>query len=283
MSCDKRVRNPLLFGSPIVTGIARYSYLTDTGLIIPGIVARCFHEINTDLKAEGLFRRSGAASVLNQLQDQFEQCDNPFDVVVPAVTTVHCWTGQSLFLEAHGTGKYNEDLFLRALDLIQIAFHTGTSSSFNLSTSVHIYNRGSKKLQPNDCIYYGHYSSSDIYPNGCSLPANATISSLPQTHAYTLVAEDSPSPVQLFIAQALRYQSITVFTFYPLCAVPSLSASTYPPTRAGETKCTVDWDRGVFDSSFAFVIRTTKGETSGNGNLQPKSLSVKEVFFFFFF
>ncbi|SAM08688.1 hypothetical protein [Absidia glauca] len=117
-----RVRKPPLFGSPIATGIAKSSFLTDTGLIIPGVVARCFEEINKDLEVEGLFRRSGATSVLNQLQEQFEQSNNPFDVIPAAsVTTVHYWTGllkrylqllpealiplsyQSLFLQAHET------------------------------------------------------------------------------------------------------------------------------------------------------------------------------------
>ncbi|ORZ04779.1 Rho GTPase activation protein, partial [Absidia repens] len=125
---DQTTRLPL-FGSPIVTGIARSSYITETGLIIPGVVARCFQEINKNLKVEGLFRRSGASPVLNQLQEQFERCDDPFKVIpAPSVTTVHYWTGllkrylqllpeplipqshQILFLEAFNTERPLEKL-----------------------------------------------------------------------------------------------------------------------------------------------------------------------------
>ncbi|CAO3588731.1 unnamed protein product [Absidia cylindrospora] len=125
---DQATRLPL-FGSPIVTGIARSSYITETGLIIPGIVARCFQEINKNLKVEGLFRRSGASAVLNQLQEQFELCEDPFKVTpAPSVTTAHYWTGllkrylqllpeplipqthQVLFLEAFNTERPLEKL-----------------------------------------------------------------------------------------------------------------------------------------------------------------------------
>jgi hypothetical protein len=52
-----RVRKPPLFGSPIATGIAKSSFLTDTGLIIPGVVARCFEEINKGNKKKGIVQQ----------------------------------------------------------------------------------------------------------------------------------------------------------------------------------------------------------------------------------
>ncbi|KAI8071237.1 Rho GTPase activation protein [Gongronella butleri] len=94
--CSYENKTPI-FGSPIITAIARSSYLTDSGLMVPGIVARCIHEINKDmcidLNVEGLFRRSGAASQLDQLQNEFEQTENPFHVKPSMVLTVHYWTG----------------------------------------------------------------------------------------------------------------------------------------------------------------------------------------------
>ncbi|KAI8093738.1 Rho GTPase activation protein [Halteromyces radiatus] len=117
MSYDVR---PPLFGSPIVTAIARSSYLTETGLVIPGIVARCFQEINKDLKVEGLFRRSGSASVLNQLQCQFEQSDDPFQVEPSIPVTVHYWTGllkrYLQLLPEPLIPQCKQPLFLEALD-----------------------------------------------------------------------------------------------------------------------------------------------------------------------
>lgn len=39
------MQSPLLFGSPLVTALARSSFTTPSGLSIPGILGKCFHEI----------------------------------------------------------------------------------------------------------------------------------------------------------------------------------------------------------------------------------------------
>lgn len=58
-----RARKPPLFGSPIATGIAKSSFLTDTGLVIPGVVARCFEEINKGNKK--IKKKKGIAQQAN--------------------------------------------------------------------------------------------------------------------------------------------------------------------------------------------------------------------------
>ncbi|GAN04320.1 hypothetical protein MAM1_0060c03780 [Mucor ambiguus] len=79
-----------LFGSPLVTALARSSFTTPSGLSIPGILGRCFHEIEEKgLDIEGIFRKSGSAAAVNQLQAQFEENHNPFLVKVPSTISTH--------------------------------------------------------------------------------------------------------------------------------------------------------------------------------------------------
>jgi hypothetical protein len=44
-SLQMKIPSPPLFGSPLVTALARSNYTTPSGLSIPGILARCFQEI----------------------------------------------------------------------------------------------------------------------------------------------------------------------------------------------------------------------------------------------
>ncbi|EPB92266.1 hypothetical protein HMPREF1544_00835 [Mucor circinelloides 1006PhL] len=84
------MQSPSLFGSPLVTALARSSFTTPSGLSIPGILARCFHEIEEKgLDIEGIFRKSGSAAAVNQLQAQFEENHNPFLVKIPSTMSTH--------------------------------------------------------------------------------------------------------------------------------------------------------------------------------------------------
>ncbi|KAL9547518.1 hypothetical protein MBANPS3_006128 [Mucor bainieri] len=79
-----------LFGSPLVTALARSSFTTPSGLSIPGILGRCFHEIEEKgLDIEGIFRKSGSSAAVSQLQAQFEENHNPFLVKVPSTVSTH--------------------------------------------------------------------------------------------------------------------------------------------------------------------------------------------------
>ncbi|KAG1049053.1 hypothetical protein G6F43_008597 [Rhizopus delemar] len=85
-----------LFGSPLVTALARSSVRTSSGLCIPGILARCFSEIQRNgmrLQLEGIFRKSGSAAVINQLQKQFETTEDPFEIKLPENTNCHSVAG----------------------------------------------------------------------------------------------------------------------------------------------------------------------------------------------
>ncbi|CEP14094.1 hypothetical protein [Parasitella parasitica] len=84
------MQSPPLFGSPLVTALARSSFTTPSGLSIPGILGRCFHEIEEKgLDIEGIFRKSGSAAAVNQLQAQFEENHNPFLIKLPSTLSTH--------------------------------------------------------------------------------------------------------------------------------------------------------------------------------------------------
>lgn len=104
----------VLFGSTLVTALARSSFTTSSGLCIPGVLARIFHElqekgknknvkfpgnfffkqyIHVGLDVEGIFRKSGSNAVLNQLQAQLEENTNPFLVKFPHTVSSHTLAG----------------------------------------------------------------------------------------------------------------------------------------------------------------------------------------------
>ncbi|KAI8642873.1 Rho GTPase activation protein [Parasitella parasitica] len=84
------MQSPPLFGSTLVTALARSSFTTPSGLSIPGILGRCFHEIEEKgLDIEGIFRKSGSAAAVNQLQAQFEENHNPFLIKLPSTLSTH--------------------------------------------------------------------------------------------------------------------------------------------------------------------------------------------------
>ncbi|CAO3656469.1 unnamed protein product [Mucor hiemalis] len=105
-----------LFGSPLNTALARSHFTTPSGLSIPGILARLFHEIQekgtvtslnkfssflivthfypkTGLDIEGIFRKSSSTTVVNQLQAQFEDNPNPFLLNFPSTLSTHSLAG----------------------------------------------------------------------------------------------------------------------------------------------------------------------------------------------
>ncbi|KAI9353930.1 Rho GTPase activation protein [Pilaira anomala] len=83
-----------LFGSTLVTALARSSFTTSSGLCIPGVLARIFHELQEKgLDVEGIFRKSGSNAVLNQLQVQLEENTNPFLVKFPHTVSSHTLAG----------------------------------------------------------------------------------------------------------------------------------------------------------------------------------------------
>ncbi|KAI9264726.1 Rho GTPase activation protein [Sporodiniella umbellata] len=83
-----------LFGSPLVTALARSSVRTSSGLCVPGILARCFSEIEKNgLKVEGIFRKSGSTAIINQLQKHFENVEDPFALTLPENINGHSMAG----------------------------------------------------------------------------------------------------------------------------------------------------------------------------------------------
>ncbi|KAG1470526.1 hypothetical protein G6F56_002632 [Rhizopus delemar] len=110
-----------LFGSPLVTALARSSARTSSGLCVPDILARCFSEIESNgLDLEGVFRKSGSAVVINQLQRHFETVEDSFKVKLPDNASVHSLAG--LFkrylqqLPEPVIPKQNQQQFLSAFD-----------------------------------------------------------------------------------------------------------------------------------------------------------------------
>ncbi|KAI8373471.1 Rho GTPase activation protein [Choanephora cucurbitarum] len=123
-----------LFGSPLVTALARSSFTTSSGLSIPGVLAKCFQEIEQKgLDIEGIFRKSGSTAIINQLQSEFEDDQNPFLISIPPTVTVHSLTGlfkrylqllpepviprqhQPLFLEVFDQEHYSKETLKRRL------------------------------------------------------------------------------------------------------------------------------------------------------------------------
>ncbi|KAI8081185.1 Rho GTPase activation protein [Thamnidium elegans] len=83
-----------LFGSTLVTALAQSSFTTTSGLSIPGVLARIFHELeDKGLDIEGIFRKSGSNAALNQLQAQFEETTNPFLIKFPFTVSSHTLAG----------------------------------------------------------------------------------------------------------------------------------------------------------------------------------------------
>lgn len=105
------IPSPPLFGSPLVTALARSNYTTPSGLSIPGILASCFQEIEDrglykqmvlgphilmqflGLGIEGIFRKSGSTAAVNQLQLQFEEQSDPFLIKFPSTLSTHSLAG----------------------------------------------------------------------------------------------------------------------------------------------------------------------------------------------
>ncbi|RCH99139.1 Rho GTPase activating protein 24 [Rhizopus azygosporus] len=117
-----------LFGSPLVTALARSSIKTTNGLCVPGILARCYDEIYANgMELEGIFRKSGSAAVMNQLQARFEAAEDPLTVTFPPNVNGHSIAGllkrylqqlpepvipkqnQRQFIEAFDDIKYSDD------------------------------------------------------------------------------------------------------------------------------------------------------------------------------
>ncbi|KAI8388181.1 Rho GTPase activation protein [Radiomyces spectabilis] len=120
-----------VFGSSLVIALAHSTYTTSSGLCIPGILAKCYKEIKLRLGTEGIFRKSGSASAMKQIQIAFEEAEDPFTVALHGAS-IHSLAGifkrflqelvdpviarpyQHLFLDAFGT-KQDEQQQLEGL------------------------------------------------------------------------------------------------------------------------------------------------------------------------